>query len=241
MSPRSSSRLKRHIEQESKKQIYISFVVIVLIVILFLTFGAKIFEFIGNTVFLIRGDSETVGEKVSETSTLNPPEIDSVPETTSEETIVVSGTVEDEEMLVELYLNDSLYRKVPVGSDFAFNANVRLKEGKNSLKARTVLNGESSEFGKSITVLYSSGEIELDVVFPKDGQKLGKGDKRIEVRGKTDPLYKVTVNGFRAIVDKDGNFSFYTELKDGDNELVIVAENSAGETKEEKVSVTYSP
>ena len=62
----------------------------------------------------------------------------------------------------------------------------------------------------------------------------------IPVRGKVDGSSRVTVNGFWAVVDGSGNFSYNLPLNPGENKITIEVEDDAGNKTKVERKVTLS-
>ena len=104
-----------------------------------------------------------------------------------------------------------------------------------------IKNNKGSEFSQDYKISYLKGEPKLEIGFPSDGASFTKADQEINVSGTTDPDNTVKVNDFIAIVDTNGNFSYFLKLKEGENKIKIVATNPAGKTSEKEITVSYSP
>lgn len=233
------SRLKRHQNKQSKRRILLLSVVFVGLVVLLVTFGARMIEFIGNTALLVQGEDD-----ISESNTVSvvqEPFLESIPRSTSESELVVDGSVLVPGGTVILYLNGEEYDSDRLGEETDFSFDVSLDEGENIIRARYELDGEQSDYSESVSVTYRSEPPTLEDVSPSDGDEFGRGDQRIAVSGKTDKDARVTVNGFRAFVDQDGEFSYMLGLEEGENKIKVIATNDAGIESEEEFIVRYSP
>ncbi len=94
---------------------------------------------------------------------------------------------------------------------------------------------------QTFSINYINKGPNLTVNSPTDNQTFSGGNKTTVVQGTTDTDAKVTVNGFWAIVDDQGNFSYTLPLQNGDNQVNIVATDTAGNTTTVQKSVTYNP
>ena len=90
-------------------------------------------------------------------------------------------------------------------------------------------------------VSYVKGTPKLTLTSPSDGQTFSKDSNKATIAGQTDPTDRVTVNGYWAIVDSKGNFTYALPLQNGDNQLKIIATDDAGNTTEVDKKVIYSP
>ena len=61
----------------------------------------------------------------------------------------------------------------------------------------------------------------------------------LAVKGKTTPKAEVFVNDKETIADSNGNFSVTLTLDEGDNPIVVLANDENGNEAEQELSVTY--
>lgn len=235
----SPSRLSRHQARESKRQLYIYILIIVVLIALMLTFGTRIIEFIGNATYLIRGDDETTTQ--TSIDIIQSPTMDELPEAVSSDKVVVAGQVLESGGVVEIFVNGEKVDTEKLDPEREFSFDITLEEGNNEIKTRYILNKEKSDFSDPQIVIYSKDKPKLEELSPSDGQEFKRGDERIEVRGKTDVDATVTINGFRAVVEQDGSFSYYLKLNSGDNTVTVIAKNKAGLEEKKEFRVKYSP
>lgn len=237
--PEGNSRLNRSNQQKIKKQIIFFTIAIVVLLFIVFQFGPIVLDKVSS----FTGSKKTgLTNSGNEVNTLETPFINVIPEATDSASIKISGTSTYSDATVELYINGSLYDSVPLSSDQSFSFdNVTLTSGGNIIKARVKKGNNVSDFTRDYTVTYAQSDAKLDVSSPTDGQTFGKGDQSITVQGQTDTNNDVTVNGSRAIVDQNGNFSYYMNLQNGDNNLDIIATTPSGKTTEKKITVKYQP
>ena len=69
------------------------------------------------------------------------------------------------------------------------------------------------------------------------------GDKKVTVSGttNTDKDVTIVINDTRVIVDSAGKFSKVINLNEGDNQIVIVATDTSGNSTQLTRQVTYQP
>ncbi len=234
-----NSRLTRTSEQKSKKQIVTFGIATLVFIIVLFKFGPSLMSGISSLPFFKK---QAASEVVVDKNTLEAPFINSIPEATDSATIIVSGTSAYSDAEINLYLNGDLYDTSPLSSDQKFSfEHVRLRQGANTIKAQVKKGEVESDFTREYTVSYSQGDAKLDVSSPSDGQEFTRGDQNISVSGTTDPDSDITVNGFKAIVDSSGSFSYYLKLNEGDNTITIDATNQAGKKTEKTLKVKYKP
>ncbi len=90
----------------------------------------------------------------------------------------------------------------------------------------------------SVTGTISRGAaITLAVNTPSDNTTVTSGS--IEVRGKTVPDAEVFVNDAEAKADGNGNFAVTISLDEGENYILVVANDAQGNYSEKEITVIY--
>lgn len=236
-----STRLTRTSEKQNKRQTIIFTIGTILVLFALFQFGPIFINTFGTFVDNFRGTSSESNQE-TETILINPPVLKNVPQATKETFISFSGTAPQKDGTVEIYRNDELIDEIKIGNDMNFDVeDISLKSGQNIIKARFVSGKNSSPFSDGYNVRFIKDEPKLEISNPTDNATFTKADKNIFVRGKTDPENTITINGFRAIVEPDGEFSYQYMLNDGENTLDIEAKNVAGVSVKKTIKVTYSP
>lgn len=223
------SRLERKSDRRSRQQILLFLGGTIVLIGVFFYFGVPALFQLASTISGFGKKEEIRREK----SVLNSPELIAEYEATKSASIDVRGTA-DSKAKVELMRNNiSLGLETANREGEFIFTDVGLEKGKNVFVAKAVLvTGEESEPSESYTVFYSKEGPKLELG-NKDGDKVS--DNPYSFNGKVDPVSAtVKVNGNLAIVDGQGNFSYYMTLGNGDNKITVVATDQAGnETKQE--------
>jgi len=125
---------------------------------------------------------------------------------------------------------------------FSFDG-VRLSQGENRITTRaTDAADNESQFSEEITIVYDNERPELILETPQEGLKVfGDEHKYLAVKGKTEAGAEVTINGYLAIVDSEGNFQYVLTLKTGENKIEILAKDKAGNITQQELSVQFFP
>lgn len=235
-----SSRLTRTTKERNKKQtIFFGFAILVLLFIFF-QFGPHLLNFSGS--FMSNFNKPVDKIIANEINTLETPFINSIPEATNSGKIHIQGTSAYSDAQAELYVNGSSFDETPLSTDQKFTfKNVTLREGSNIIKVRVKKGDLASDFTRNYIVDYSAGDTKLEVSNPTEGTTFGRGDQTINVAGKTDPDSSISVNGSVAVVDENGNFSYFLNLSEGDNTISIDAKSAGGKTTNKTIKVTYKP
>ncbi|MBI2032508.1 MAG: hypothetical protein HYT09_02580 [Candidatus Levybacteria bacterium] len=235
---RKSSRFYKTLEKKSRRNLVISVIGIIIILGVLFKFGIPLFadiSFSFGQLFSGKEDQTTVGK--IEDNFLPSPVLDQTPLATNSAKIKISGSATPEKK-VELFLNGKSYDRDEADEDGEFTFNITLTEGENLIKARASDDKAESDFSETHIITFKKSEPKIELEKPRDGDNFAV--KNIEVRGKTDIGNRVTINGFWAVVEGEV-FSYNLELHDGENEIIIQAEDDAGNKKEQKLKVRYSP
>ena len=234
------SRLIRRSIKQSKRQLYASLIAIVVILFVALNFGPYLIGGLGGFIDKITGKGSQA-EKIETSADIQAPTLDALPAATSNEQITVPGRSYYTKGSIELFVNGFRRDQTDLenSQDFKFE-DVRLAEGANFIKVRTIIDNKKSDFSDEEQITYNKNAPKLDVSFPADRQSFRKGDQQITMRGTTDADNSINVNGFIAIVDSSGNFTYNYNLSNGDNKVTITATSPAGQQTTKEITVSYS-
>lgn len=230
------SRLEKRLERKTKLNLFLSIVGIIVIMFLVVRYGVPLIVDLG---LLFSGNKSSQTENSNQSSFIAPPILDPLPNATNSAQIVISGKA-DKDVSVEVYLNDELLDKTIADGQGEFSVNGSLTSGDNTVKVREEKNGKKSSFSDTISVSLKKGAPNITLNSPADGQKFEKDQNKANVSGNIDTSGTVTVNGFWAVIDQNNNFSYSLPLKNGDNEIKIVATDLAGNQSEKTIKVNYS-
>jgi len=232
------SRLTTQLENKTKRNLTITIIAIVVIVILLVQFGVPLLTSIS---YMIAG-SKNNEEAIQKTAYIAPPTLDNTFDATNSARVTIAGS-SIAKASIELFVNNNKIDSTQVGNTNTFEfENIALKQGKNTLKARVLSeNNQTSEFSNEISIVYLHKAPELSIESPSDGQEFSKENKTIEVKGKTESGTKITVNDFWAIVHDTGDYSYTLVLKDGDNQIKVIATDEGGNKTEKLLQVKYNP
>lgn len=233
------SRLSRNVEKKTKKQLYLSILGIVILVVLLFKFGIP--ALVNVSLFLSSLNNKNTAQVSNQSqSVVQPPTLTSSFTATNSATITVSGSASPKQT-VELFVNDSQVDSITTKDDGSFSfSNVSLTQQQNTIKAKAQQGTTTSDFSDPLSIMYIQKAPNLTLDSPTDQQSFSGDKNSVIVRGKTDSDVKVTVNDFWAIVDANGNYSYNLHLQDGDNHITVVATDPAGNTTKREITVKYS-
>ena len=230
---------RSRLTKQKKKTLYLSLVGIVVIVGLLVVFGIPLLI---NFSLLVEKNKD--GSPVNTNATddyVVVPQLNATFEATSSAQINITGFSEPEyeiELFVNGKRNDT--ETVRKNKTFVFRK-VELTEGENLIKVRAKKDKEESEFSETLLVIYIKEPPTLEVTAPDNDQHFEGTDSPIRISGNTDEHAKITVNGFWAIVDSNGNFTYTMQLAEGDNQIKVISSDIAGNKTEKDLKVSYSP
>ncbi len=84
-----------------------------------------------------------------------------------------------------------------------------------------------------------STKIALSISSPSNGATVTKSS--LKVKGKTTAGAEVFVNELETKADADGNFSVSITLDEGENFIIVMANDASGNVAEAELTVTYNP
>lgn len=85
----------------------------------------------------------------------------------------------------------------------------------------------------------TSSKVTLNITSPLDGSTVST--PVLKIVGQTAANADVSVNDSEIKADASGNFTFSLQLDEGDNDIVVVANDASGNSAEREFVVTYTP
>jgi len=232
------SRLQKLEEKRSLKQAVFFFLLTLILILVLFFLGLPLV--IKVSVFL--GNQRSVAQPNENNQLINPvqPRFSPLPSATNSAVLAVNGSA-SAGMKIRIFLNDKLLEELTANKDGEFlSENFSLKEGKNLLKAISLVNNKESEPVYAI-IFFKKNPPRLEIEKPQNRTHFYDKDKEITIEGVTDPGAAIFVNEHLAMVDGEGNFSLKFNLEEGDNELDFVAQDEAGNQTKTTLIVNYSP
>lgn len=232
------SRLSRKLEKQTIKNLVLSILGIIIVLIVLFKFGIPLLV---NLSLFISGTKNQEPTSHNTTVFIAPPILNSEYDATNSAQIKISGSASPNQV-IDLYINGNLVDKTETKDDSSFSFETILIPGENIIRAKaTTSDGQESNLSESLTITFKGDAPSLEIKSPPDGQVFSKDQNSVEIKGTTDPYVRITINNFWAIIDENNNFSYTLGLKDGENEIKIVAQDQAGNKTEKTIKVTYSP
>lgn len=170
------------------------------------------------------------------------PQINPLPTVTNKESdFTISGTAQPG-MDIEIFINGERIDTTFTSSDGSFEIVTALsKEGKNEIYAQARSDKMESKKSNIQMVILDKTPPELELTSPQPAQEIKQESNKFTVTGKTEREAIVTVNGHRAIVNLEGEFSYELTLQEGENTIKVEALDPAGNKTSVERTVTFPP
>lgn len=231
-----ATRLERHELKKIRSRILTIAILLALFMIFMVTIGLPLL--INGSVFI--GKLFGGGDRDTENSAqaLGDFSINEIPTATNSAVIQVSGKVENLKT-IEVYLNDDKNDELDVEDEQEFSTKIStLQQGVNEIYfVGRVKDSTASKKSPIYTITFRNQKPSLEISEPQNNHVTPRDE--IAVKGKTDPNVTVTVNDSPVIVDASGNFQTSVKLKEGENKIKIVVQDSAGNSDSKEVTVKY--
>jgi len=165
------------------------------------------------------------------------PQISSLPDQTKTRSVTISGTAESGSTII-VTLNDEVAFDTLADKEGLFTGELSLIGGENIISAIAKdAAGNKSRDSKQLTIIYDANPPSL-VLLQEIPSQFDKS--AITINGKTEVGAKVTINERQVVVNTEGVFNHAVQLESGKNAIVIIARDSADNTRKIERSVTYS-
>ncbi len=179
---------------------------------------------------------------LSQNITLAPPDLNIPYDATNTATIIINGN-SNPNLFVEIFVNNSLASTTEADQNGNFTSDpISLQSGDNQIYGKTKdSSNHESLASKEIDITFNNTPPQLTITEPQDGQVVTSSDQTVVVSGQTnsDGNTTVTINGYRAIIDDNGNFSESIPITNGDNTITIIATDNSGNVTQITKKVTY--
>jgi len=230
-------RRRERVQEKKIKNTIILYVVILFLVLYFIfTFGIKLLL---NTSSFISGLFPQPSTKpLSKTEdTFNSIDVNLIPQATNSAKIIISGSILNFDVL-DFYLNSEKIKEVETSQDTFSEEIGDLEKGDNSIyiKAKSK-DGKTVKNTITYKVFYKSEKPKLEIAEPSDN--FTTNNQEVKIKGSTDRETYIRVNDLPVVVDANGNFETSVRLKDGENQIMMVAQDIAGNTETKTLKIIY--
>lgn len=212
---------------------FLSILLLIIIVFAGIPLFMKLVAFIG--------DIKTEDNQLIEQDIIPPlsPRLFSIPEATNSANFLVSGITEPN-VTVKINFNSEIIETEADKDGEFLVEKLSLVKGSNSLYAWAIDQADNeSEKTETVDILYDTEAPKLEISSPEDNSVAE--EQTIEIQGQTEEGARVLVNDHIVIVEKEGKFSYRITLQEGNNQLIIISQDKAGNETERKINVTYFP
>lgn len=163
-------------------------------------------------------------------------------EATSTPQINLKG-ISEPSSLVRIIINNEQKKetKTDDNGQFLFTS-ISLRQGVNTFKAKAIDNSQNeSDYSKEFVIIFDDQAPQLEITQPNENEHFFEKNKEIKIEGNVNETAVILINNRIASLDQNGNFSLYYELKDGENNFEIIAEDKAGNKTKKNLKVFYTP
>lgn len=233
------TRLSTYRQKQFRRKVLFYVFTLALIIILLFTFGLKLLIQTSLIIANIASPKKSLQTQESKDgSFFGALNIDNVPTATNSARLIVSGSITNYDT-VEFYINDKKVDEKSFSSSDSFSSEIGdLEVGDNIiyLKAKAT-NTKDTKESQRFTVTYKNQKPTLEITEPETPKKTNKPD--IKVSGQTDKEIFIHVNEMPLVVDSSGNFQTTVMLKEGENNIIVKAEDNAGNIESKTLTITY--
>jgi len=224
-------------KRSQNQHIWFYLFLLLLFVYLFFRFGLRFF--VDLAFDLTQGNTTTNSRNIrndSKISLISEPILE-MPNATNEAILVITGRA-NPDTLVELYNNKEKALSTEADFEGLFRFEYLLESRNNQfyVKSKDKYTGKAKA-SKSYDLIYIEEPPRLEITSPENGSKVY--ESRITVEGLTEKEVFIKINGMPIVTKADETFSYSLSLNKGDNEILITAQDVAGNITEEKLTLNY--
>lgn len=235
--------VNRNFDWDSYKGLVGRVALIMVIPFLMYFWGLAIIANVANfwNVFTPAGRVNFSKEMVGNRLPVLPPIFAKMPKAVKDSKLTVSG-YSQEGLQIQIYLNNKQAGIVRAdkSGQFSFDGLV-LGEGENEIYAKAS-DDRKVESAPSIkyAIKYLKKPPFLELTNLGDNTDIKQNNNIFNLDGKTQIGTTVTINGSMVFVDNDGNFTYPLVLNDGQNTVLAVATDEAGNTSKIDRTVNFT-
>ncbi|MEK7633572.1 MAG: hypothetical protein AAB437_01895 [Patescibacteria group bacterium] len=229
-------RIERVQEKKLRNTIILYIVVLFLVLYFIFTFGIKLL--LNSSSFIAGLFPQPSVKPLSKTEdSFNSINIDSIPQATNSAKFIIFGSMLNFDTL-NFFINGKKVKETETSADTFTEEIGDLEKGNNDVYI-LAKSKESKIEKKTITykIFYKIEKPKLDISDPTDSSTTN--NQEIKVKGSTDKEVYIRVNDLPVVVDANGSFETIVRLKEGDNQIVVSAQDIAGNTETKSLKVTY--
>lgn len=143
---------------------------------------------------------------------------------------------------VKIVLNGEDKEKMDINKDNEFLISLLLSEGKNDIYAVSENSKGQVSLPSEVITIYSDISFpSLEIISPaSESRYSGSSQKTLVISGQAEENSIVFINNRQVIVKKNGEFSHPYPLSEGENIILVVAKDKAGNTTEKELVVYFN-
>lgn len=219
-------------------------ILVVLLVFIGLITAGYFFLYYGlgqiiNYAFLLRPSKTNTTSAATKQSPqiLVDPVLQDLPYATNSASIIINGTTTPEQT-VDFYQDSEKIDSIKADYEGNFSFQIYLKSGENGVYVKsTDMYTKRSKTSKKSTILFLDTPPELRLEENLDGKTVNT--QFVDIKGSTEKEVFVQINSAPVVVRADGSFVYPFKLKEGDNEIKIVAVDVAQNTTDKTIRIKY--
>lgn len=233
-----SKRHYHHQEDVLRRRLKLTLIALVTIpvavILMFVFFGPLIGSLFG--IFSVNRNFDASQDRVAPP----PPIFNNAPRATNQDSITLYGYAENGST-IKLYVNGPETGSTVATADGEFQMdNVSLIGGRNTIYAKAIdASGNESDRSATLTLEVDKESPKIDLESPKNDDVIKNLNKRVFIRGSINEKATVKVNDKLAVLRPDLSFEFPLGVEEGDIEVIVTAEDEAGNKSEEKININY--
>lgn len=238
-----SRRSVKRLARKSRRNFILTLIIVVLLIYSTFTWILPfLINGLGFIKSIVKPSQKILSQPKELLGTLAPPVLNIPYEATNTAQINIRGYATPNSK-VKIYIDDEPKQTVSVLDDGSFAIeNVILNLGANNIYGKTISEQDKESLpSKTIRIIYDNEKPILEIFEPEDGKNIEGGDKKVKVRGKSEPQAKVFINDALVVVSPDGTFNMDYPLNEGDNIITIKSVDRANNSTETVRRVTFKP
>ncbi len=234
----SESRFRSNIKRKAIHNVLLVVFGFIILIVILVVFGTNLLTAFSLFIEKSQDSNATTQTDTQNDSYIAPPSLNPVASATNKPQVDVSGYAQ-KNLTIVLYVNNQLMDKTSTTDNGQFHfPSVALHAGQNTITVKAESNNKQSVDSNADTISYLKNPPSLAISQPQDGQGFSKDSSpTVSVQGQTDSSAKVTVNGAWAIVDDLGKYNYLYTLKDGDNDIKVIATDDAGNQTTKEIHI----
>jgi hypothetical protein len=152
----------------------------------------------------------------------------------------MSGFGESDSEVV-VVLNGSEASRQKITAEGTFELDINLAENENQLQLYSIdAAGNESATTKTYSIVMDNQPPTLEISQPQNGSTIElRKNQLTTIQGKTEPRARVFVNGRQTTANDQGDFSTTYQLQEGENKLMLEAQDLAGNKTQQELIINF--